>query len=424
MTVAALQIPYNPRWYQYDTHEALKRFNVLVFHRRAGKTVACINELIKQVLQCDKKRPRGAYIAPFLKQAKAIAWDYMLEYTEGIPRKVNKSELSVEFGNGAKIQLLGADNYHALRGMYLDYVVLDEFAQMSPLLWSQVIRPLLTDREGGAIFIGTPQGKNTFYKLYNRAMDPAKVDWYGKLLKVTDTDALKVEEINAARDEMSEEEFEQEFMCSWSAAIKGAYYGRIMKEAHEQGRITTVPYNDEFPVYTAWDLGIADLTVVWFVQFIGHEPRVINCKSFQNTGLPEIKCELLKLNYKEYAEHIGPHDIKVREIGTGASRLETARNMGLIFSVCRNIPVIDGINATRQLLKTACFDARNCETGIEALSQYRSEYNEIRDVYSTKPLHDWTSHYADAFRMLAVHRANKPMKQQALDYSYIDRAAI
>ena len=396
-------IPYAPRKHQREIHASRKRFSVLVCHRRFGKTVCAINELIKEA--CINSRtappPRYAYIAPIYKQAKTVVWDYLKHFAGEIPgTKFNEAELRCDLPNGARITLYGADNPDSLRGIYLDGVVLDEMAQMRPTLWGEVIRPTLSDYKGFAIFIGTPKGHNVFYDTYRYAQNNTK--WLVKMYKASETGILDPEELKAAKEEMSPEQYEQEFECSFSAAIIGAYYGKIMASLDKQNRFVSLTIDPALLVHTAWDLGMADSMVIWFFQ-IDHkgELRVVDYLESSGEGL-EFYIKALEAKGYKYGTHIAPHDINVRELGSGKSRYETALKLGLQFQICNNIPIIDGIEAARVILPDCWFDIDRCNPGIEALMQYRSGFNEKGGVFTTSPVHDWTSHAADAFRYLAV----------------------
>jgi len=398
-----IEIPYLPRDLQEEIHNQLDlyRFAVLVCHRRFGKSTLCINQLVKEALTTQRRDFRGAYIAPLFKQSKSIAWDYMKYYCEVIPGvRYNESELKVDFPNGARINLLGADNPDAIRGIGLDIVILDEVAQMKERLWTEVIRPLLTDRNGKAIFIGTPQGHNLFYDMYMRALEDKK--WYAALYKASQTGIIDEEELKDAMMFMSPESYAQEFECSFTAAVKGAYYGNLIEDAENDGRITSVPYETDLPVHTAWDLGVSDSMVVWFYQYHkGGEVRMIDYLEGEGEGLQHY-IKLLKDKPYIYGEHYAPHDIKVRELSTGKTRLETAEKLGITFQPVQNIPVQDGIHAVRSMLPRCWFDKEKCWEGIEALRHYRRDFNEKNSVFKDRPLHDWTSHASDGFRYLAV----------------------
>ncbi len=397
---------YEARPLQADLHATFKRFNVLVCHRRFGKTVLCVNELIDQALRCPRERPRFAYLAPLYKQAKAVAWDYLKHFTQAIPEAVrHETELRVDLPNGARIQLYGADNYDALRGIYLDGAVLDEYAQMAPKAWSEVIRPAIADRAGFAIFIGTPKGRNAFAELYEAARDdPA---WLAALYRASETGILCREELALAQQQMSEEEYAQEFECSFDAAVAGAYYGRAIAELERQGRIAAVPWAPELPVTTAWDLGIDDATAIWFVQAAGRELRIIDYYEASGVGL-EHYAKLLREKPYVYGEHLLPHDVEVSELGTGRSRYATLAGLGLRGRVVPRQPVEDGINAVRNLLPRCLFDRTSTARGVEALRQYRRDWDESLGTFRARPRHDWASHAADAFRYLAMGLRPEP----------------
>lgn len=394
-------IPYKPRKHQQEIHASRKRFSVLVCHRRFGKTVCAVNELILCACKNPLPAPRYAYIAPLYKQAKSVVWDYLKKFARAIDgTSFNETELRCDLPNGARISLLGADNPDRLRGIYLDGVVLDEMAQMPDRLWGEVIRPTLSDRMGWAMFIGTPRGHNSFYDLYNFArQDPS---WFAAMYRASETKIVAENELAAAAKEMSPEQYEQEFECSFSAAIIGAYYGGLITIAEKQGRIISVPVEPHLPVHTAWDLGMSDSTAIWFFQAgPGGEIRVIDYLESSGAGLDHYVRALREKNYL-YGAHIAPHDIRVRELGTGKSRLEVAKSLGIAFDVAPNMPLADGINAVRMILPKCWFDEQRCGAGLEAMRQYRRAYNERTASFGSAPAHDWTSHGADAFRYLAV----------------------
>ena len=395
------EIDYKPRDQIIAFHNRKERFAIIVAHRRFGKTVAAINDLIRSCFEIDRPNVRVAYIAPYLSQAKAVAWDYALEFTRDIPEiKVNHSELRIDFLNGARFRLFGADNYNAMRGLYFDAVVLDEMADFPASAWSNVIRPALADRRGSATFISTPKGKNEFWELWHEAQDDP--NWFTAMLKASATSILDQEELDEARRTMGDDRYEQEFECSFEAAIQGAFYAKEMKEATEDGRITRVPYDRAASVITAWDLGIGDSTAIWFAQFVGQEIRIIDYYENSGVGLDHYAKVLLDKEY-QYEQHILPHDVQVKELGTGKSRLETLDALGIRnIEIAPKLAVEDGIQAARTMIPKCWFDADNCTRGIEALRQYRRDFDEKLKTWRGRPLHDWTSHGADAFRYLAV----------------------
>jgi hypothetical protein len=393
-------------------HQRSQRWAIAVAHRRAGKTVACVNELIDQARRCPLDNPRYAYLAPQLNQAKDIAWQYLKQYSNYLGCvRANESELWIEFprkradgsdAGAARVRIYGADNPDRLRGLYLDGAVLDEFGDMDPTTWTRVIRPALSDRKGWAVFIGTPKGKNAFHALWLNA--EADKRWLTLSLKASATGLLDSQELADARRMMSEDEYAQEYECSFEAAVRGAYYAKEMSEAEEAGRIGAVPYDPRLPVHTAWDLGMADSTVVWFLQVHGQETRVIDVLKGEGVGLDWYARELQQRKWL-WGNHYLPHDVEVRELGTGKSRKEVLEGLGIRVTVCPNIPVADGIQAVRMMLATCWFDKAKCKDGFEALRMYRRDFDEKRQEFRVNPLHDWTSHYADAFRYFAVgHR--------------------
>ena len=396
-----IEIDYKPRSQALEFHNRSERFAVLVAHRRFGKTVAAVNDLIRAALLIDLPNVRVAYIAPYLSQSKAVAWDYALEYTKDIPQiKVNHSELRIDFPNGARFRLFGADNYNAMRGLYFDAVVLDEMADFPASAWPTVIRPAIVDRKGCATIIGTPKGKNEFWEMYDYAKNHP--EWWCRMFKASETDILDDDELEEAKRTMGEDRYEQEFECSFEAAIQGAYYAQEMKTATSDGRVTNVPYDPAVGVTTAWDLGIGDSTAIFFAQYVGQEIRIIDYYESSGVGLDHYAKVLSEKGY-HYSEHILPHDVQVKELGTGKSRLETLDALGISdITIAPKLAVDDGIQAARSMIARCWFDEKDCARGIEALRQYRREFDERLKTWRGRPLHDWTSHGADAFRYLAV----------------------
>jgi hypothetical protein len=359
-----------------------------------------VNHLIKAALLCQKPRPRYAYIAPTYRQGKAIVWDYAKYYAAPVPGHTsNESELKIDFPNGGQFRIFGADNPDSLRGLYFDGVVFDEFGLQPPNIFSEVVRPLLADREGGALFLGTPNGKNQFYDIaqYARAND----DWFFAEHKASETGILSPAELADSRRMMTADEYAQEFECSFEASVKGAVYARELQAAREDGRITRVPYDPALPVDTDWDLGFADATAIWFSQTLrSREVRLIDYYENSGFGLDHYKKILSEKPYG-YGTHWAPHDIEVRELGTGNSRLLAAQSLGLNFLVAPKVQDLkDGIHATRMLLPRCWFDETKCERGLEALKNYRWDYNTRAESFTALPVHNWASHGADAFRTL------------------------
>jgi len=282
--VKRYEYPYKARDAFLDFHRRDQRWAVLVCHRRAGKTVATICDTIRRAVTENKPDARYAYIAPYYAQAKNIAWDYLLKFAAPAIVKANQSELWVELVNGAKIRLFGADNPDALRGLYLDGVVLDEYADMKPRLWGEIVRPLLTDRQGWATFIGTPKGHNAFYDIYNDAQK--NPNWYVKTLRADKSGLLPETELLDAQSTMSPNQYEQEFLCSFEASITGAYFGEQMRQITDLERITSIDYDPMFECHTAWDLGYNDSTAIIWYQVVYGEIRVLDHHSSNGQAIP------------------------------------------------------------------------------------------------------------------------------------------
>lgn len=385
------------------------RWSVVVAHRRAGKTVACIQKLLVAALSSKRTRARYAYIAPFLKQAKTVAWDYLKMAARQIPgATIHESELRVDFGNEAQIRLYGADNPDALRGIYLDGVVLDEAADMSPRIFPEILRPALSDRKGWAIWIGTPKGQNEFFDLWQAAQGDE--EWFTLQLKASETGLIDADELRSAKKQMSPEQYEQEYETSFQAAIIGAYYGREMEAADTEGRIVDNLYDGALEVHTAWDLGASDDTVIWFYQQSGMDIRLVDYYAANGYGLDHYARILDERRgpsgkpYR-YGRHYLPHDVEMKVLAGGEiarTRKQTLEGLGVPVNVVPKWQVEDGINAVRRVLPRCWFDKTKTAEGIKALRQYRREWDDVRKVFYERPLHDWASHPADAMRYLAI----------------------
>ena len=360
-----------------------------------------------------EKKPDGryAYIAPYYAQAKNIAWDYLLKFAEPAIVKANQSELWVELVNGAKIRLFGADNPDALRGLYLDGVVLDEYADMKPRLWGEIVRPLLTDRNGlngyqtWAVFIGTPKGHNAFYDIYSNALKSD--NWYVKTLRADQSGLIPDAELLDAQATMSSNQYEQEFLCSFEAAIMGAYYGQEMRRITDMERITIIEYDNMFPCHTVWDLGFNDSTAIIWFQTVYGEIRILDHHSSNGqpisfyTGLLAQKEE--EYGYK-YGTHWLPHDARAKTLASGGKSIieQIATKIDIKhLKIVPNLSIQDGIQATRLALTRTWFDNK-CVELIECLRQYQREWDDDKKVFRDRPKHDWTSHSADAMRYLAI----------------------
>jgi phage terminase large subunit len=413
-TAQRVVIPYTPRPLQREMgHFArTKRFGVLVCHRRFGKTVLGVNLAQQTALQCPHDRPRSAYIAPTYTQGKATAWDYMQHYARPVPGvEFNQSELRADFPNKGQSRIYGADNPDSLRGLYLDRVILDEYGLHPSKTFSEVIGPTLVDRGGRALFLGTPNGKNQFYDIAMFARDAQRdghPEWFYRECKASETGLLDASYLASAKAVMTDDEYAQEFECSFEASVKGSVYAAELQEARDAGRVTTVPLDPALPIDTDWDLGIGDSTAIWFSQSTrSGDIRLIDYYEASGEGLPHYAAMLQRKGYV-YGTHWAPHDIAVRELGSGKSRLDVAASLGLRFAVVPRVhgekgqEVEAGIHAARLLLGRCWFDATRTRAGLEALMHYRRDYNTRLGEFTARPVHDWASHGADAFRGLAV----------------------
>lgn len=403
--MARLRIPYKPRPQFKPYHDRTERFAKIVAHRRFGKTVGCINDMIKAAMKATRTQPppRFAYIAPTYSQAKDVAWGYLKHFSAVIPGlKMSESELWVEYPNGARIRLYGADNYDRMRGLYHDGVTIDEPAQMDPRAWPEVIRPTLSDYSGWGTFIGTPAGRDWFYKIDLTEDGSLAPDFFRLTLKASETGIIKPEELESLRSGLTEEQFAQEFECSFEAAIVGAYYGKAMRQAQTDQRIAGVPCDRELRVYTAWDLGYRDATAVWFVQVVGREIRLIDYYEATGTDIADDVKAVLDKPYS-YAGHIIPHDGFSTSKQTGKTTAQMMENLGLRdLERAPDHRVEDGINQSTLFLSRCWFDAIKCSRGIDCLKMYRAEFDEKNETLKPRPLHNWASHGADAFRYLSM----------------------
>jgi hypothetical protein len=384
-------------------HNRTQRWACLVAHRRAGKTVSAVNDIIRAAITYQGERGLFAYIAPFRSQAKAVAWQYFLEFAAPIIQSKNEQELLITLINGSQIRLAGADNADGqIRGLGLSGVYMDEFGDFKPSVFGNVIRPALSDKQGWAVFGGTPKGKNQFWDIYETAQRLPH-EWFLLRLPASSSGLLPQGELSAARAQLSEDQYLQEYECSFEAAILGAFFGKEMREAQEQGRICAVPYDPNLPTYSSWDLGYRDDTAVWFYQIGRGEIRVIDFYAVSGEDIHDIAAVVMGKPYK-YARHYLPHDARAKSLQTGKSIVEQLAgylDLGKL-AVVPDIGVQSGIQAVRMTLPRVWFDAERCRDGIEALRQYQREYDEDKRAYRQSPRHDWTSHPSDAFRMLAV----------------------
>lgn len=382
-----------------------KKRAVWIAHRRAGKDKTLLNYTIKKMFE---RIGTYYYFLPTYAQAKKIIWDgidgagvkFLDHFPVEVVRKNNATDMKVELVNGSVFQLIGTDKIDSIMGTNPVGCVFSEYSLQNPKAWD-LIRPILRENGGWAVFNYTPRGKNHGYDLYLMAKD--NPEWFCQVLTIKDTVSVISEaDIEKERAEgMDEDLIQQEYYCSFTAAVTGAYYAKQIQQAEDDTRITTVPYDTKIAVDTWWDLGIGDSTVIWFTQTVGKEIHVIDYYENNGEGLPHYAKYLQSLPYV-YGRHNAPHDIEARELGTGKSRLEVAKTLGIAFKVVPNLSVDDGIEAVRGILNRCWFDKAKCKTGLHALREYHKEYDEKKKVFKSYPCHDWSSHAADAIRYFAV----------------------
>lgn len=410
-------IPYAPRSAFEPFHNRDERWSCIVAHRRAGKTVAAINDLIKGALSCKQHEPRFAYVAPYFAQAKDVAWAYLKRYTDPIPgARVNESELRVDLPNGGRIRLYGADNYDRLRGIYLDGVVLDEFADMDPRAWSEVIRPALSDRQGWAAFIGTPKGLNAFYEIFERAqIDP---QWYCVRLRASETGIIPQAELAALKAELSANEYEREIEASFQASVEGAYYAPYLSTAEQEGRVTRLVRDPLMAIQAVWDIGgtgnKSDACAIWIGQFVGKEIWALDYYEAQGQPLAAHVTWLRERGY-DRCKCILPHDGSTNDRVFDVSYESALKAAGFTTQVVPNQgqgAAMARVEVTRRNFNRVWFDAEKTKAGRAALGWYHEKRDIVRNI-GLGPNHDWSSHGADAFGLMCI--AYDPPKIKADD---------
>lgn len=402
-------IPYKPRSQFLDYHASQKRFSVTVAHRRAGKTVARINKLIRAAVCCTRLNPRFGYVAPYHVQAKEIAWQYLKHYSSRfieLGAKVNESELSVTLAhNNAVVRLYGAENAERIRGLYFDGIVVDEAQGIPRSTLSAIILPALADRGGWLDCSGTPKGWANLLGELVRLARADTVSWFLQILRASETGIIPADELARQRSLMSENEYAQEFECDFDAAITGAIYGKQMAQALAEHRLMpALPALEGKEVHTAWDVGWTDATAIWWWQSLANEIRILDY--YENFGEPIAHyCDVVKTrassNGYRYGKHYVPHDAANELMAAGGrSLVQQADALGVRMWVVPATSQQNGIEAARKTLERTWFDAVRCEQGLEALRQYQFEFDPDKKVYRDKPRHDWASHAADAFEII------------------------
>lgn len=397
------------REYQLPICDALenKKYKriLAIWPRRAGKDVVAFNLCIRAAL---KKIGVYYYIFPTYAQAKKVIWDSITnsgeKFLDYIPKELidstNGQEMKVRFKNGSLLQLVGSDNVDGLVGTNPQGVVFSEYALQDPRAY-QFLRPILIANDGWAMFLSTPRGKNHMWELYQIANQSP--DWFCDKLSVEETHHISLSEIEKDRQEglMSDDLIQQEYYTSFDLGVEGSYYAKYLDRMRIKGQIGQVPWESSFKVHTAWDLGVRDSTAIIFFQVVGTTIRIIDCYEKSKEGL-EHYVNVIEQKPYSYGKHIAPHDIKVREFGSGITRIEKARQLGIKFTVSEDINIVDGIEAVRSAFSKIWIDEKQCSPLIKALENYRQEYDNKRKVYKSHPLHDIHSHFADSMRYLCV----------------------
>ena len=412
MTELPLPNSWEPRGHQLPLWGFLENGGkraVAVWHRRAGKDSTALNFT---ACAAHERQANYWHMLPSAKQGRkgvgeAIDRQGRRVIDQAFPEALRDSkrddEMLIRLKCGSTWQVVGSDNFDSLIGANPAGVVFSEYSVADPRAWDY-IRPILAENGGWALFIYTPRGRNHGSSLYEMARKTP--GWFAEKLTVDDTNIIGPEIIAEERaSDMPEEMIQQEYYCSFQAALVGAYYGKLMETAERDNRITSVPWQPDYPVITAWDLGVGDATAIWFAQQVGREIHLIDYYEHAGVGLDHYAKVLAEKPYAYDMRqgYILPHDADVKEMSTGRSRLETLNQLGMRTGrrILPNDRIEDGINAARVILPRCWFDETKCARGIEALRQYRKAWDDERKVFNDKPEHDWTSHPADAFRYLA-----------------------
>ena len=418
---------FKPRPYQLPLFDAVenKKFKrvLLIWPRRAGKDIAAFNLCIRTAL----KKPQVIYyIFPTYSQGKKVIFDSITNTGERIldyiPKEVidstNTTEMKIRFKNGSLLQVVGSDNYDSLMGTNPQLCVFSEYALQDPRAY-QYIRPILTANDGTAVFISTPRGKNHLFELYQIASQSEA--WYCSKLTVDDTQHIPLFEIEKekASGEMSDDLIQQEYYTSFDMGVEGSYYSKYLDRMKVKGQIGQVPWESAFKVNTAWDIGTRDNTSIIFFQTIGQTVRLIDYYENSKVGL-EHYVTVIKQKPYLYNKHIGPHDIKVLEFGSGLTRIEKARQLGINFTIAPDLSIEDGIETVRSTMSKLWIDQTACAKLIKALESYRQEFDVKKKVYKSHPLHDWSSHASDSLRYLCISlpKTRDGLSPEELDKRY------
>ena len=392
---------------------------VAIWHRRAGKDEICLNATSVAMFE----RPGNYWhCLPEFNQGRKAIWDSINPHSgrrridEAFPHEMRESThdgfMRIRYHNGSTFQVVGSDSVTSGGGIGSSTagIVFSEFALANPSAWAYY-RPILEENNGWAAFISTPRGRNHLLQLHQHAQRTS--GWFSEILTAEDTGALSPEALAETLKELialygedaGRAMYDQEMLCSFNAAILGAFYAREMKDVRDQGRIVEVDALPDQPVHRAWDLGVGDDTSIWWFQAQGAQLIILDHYAASGVGL-EHYAGVIEKREREHGWLHGndyvPHDAKVREWGTGRTRVETMASMGLKPILVPMASLDDGINAVRRALSLCVFHPRTELGGIDALEQYRREYDDDKKAFRASAVHDWTSHPADAFRYLAM----------------------
>lgn len=410
---------YKQRWYFRDFHRRRQRWSVLVAHRRAGKTVAAVNDLIEKASYNTRENPRYAYIAPLLRQAKDIAWQYLKDSSQPFNPKINESQLYVELSalpNSPRITIYGADNPDSFRGLYLDGAVLDEFGNMRGSVWKEVLLPALIDRRGWAVFMGTPNGPNHFRDMWYDA--ETQDDWFTVLLPVTETKIIPEDDLAVMKKIMDPEQYAQEMLCSFEASVRGAIYARQIETMMEEGRICDRQLSKDLPTDVVMDIGFKDQSTMGFVQrhFDGSLMGHSHGDNLKPIGyyIKYIK-EYWRDNNLRPGQIWLPHDAKARSLQTGKAIIDHFRIANLRPKLVPRLDVIDGIAAVRTTFPSLYINKAENKTLVLALKTYHRKYDEDLKRFSDEPVHDWSSDWADMFRYWCIITNPRSVASQTRD---------
>lgn len=417
MQTIKLPFQFEPRSYQLPILKAIDggiSRCVWAAHRRSGKDKTCLNMVVKKMYE---RVGAYYYVFPTYSQAKKVVWNGIdkngVPFLDCFPKdlidgKPNETEMTIKLKNGSLFQLIGSDNIDSIVGTNPVGVVFSEYALQDPIAWGY-LRPILAENGGWAVFVSTVRGENHFYDIYELAKsDP--VNWFCRMDKASETGVIPAEVLEQERNEIirlygDDALYQQEYECNFNVPIAGSYYAKHLAKAYQDGRIGVVPHEQTLTVETAWDLGMDDRMSIWFFQCVGAELRLIDFMEGTGKGIPDYISEIKQTRpHYVFGKHIGPHDIKVRElsVSSGKTRQDVARALGFDFDVAPKLPIMDGIDAVRNIFGRLWIDKEKCKAGINALKNYRKVYDEKRKTYLNTPYHDWSSNAADAIRTLAT----------------------